>query len=130
MVAATDRSARIVSDSNPTIRLPPEAVDRRELTIEREEQRVVPDEQMNAPAAIAPDPAVQHIADRDHRSRVREKPQGGPAVEIPRDDDDRFSSGFDHLGKGAKALFPIDEETDPLGRNDLLAVFAGAEYAR
>ena len=127
VVRARERVAAVEPEVHPPMALPAEAVQRRELAVGAEDHRIVPVEHVDAQLAAPPCEVVQELAERRAGAAVVAEGEGGTAVEVPREDDDR---ALGQLGRGHEAgevVGAVDEKRHAVRVRDGAAVLLRAE---
>jgi hypothetical protein len=130
MMRAADRMRVVVPETDPAMRLPRQAVQRRPLAVEPEDHRVIPDQDVDLQLAAAAHQVIEKAADLQLAVAAVGAQQARAAVEIPAGDQDRaarVAGGFDEC---PEVRVSIDQERRPRGVLDAPAITIDREQTR
>jgi hypothetical protein len=130
MVRAAGRMRVVVAETDPAMRLPRQAVERRPLAVEPEDHRVIPDQDVDLQLAAAAHQVVEEAAELELAVAAVGAQQARAAVEIPAGDQDRAARVARGLDERLEIGVRIDQEPRPRGVLDAPAITIDREQTR
>ena len=113
VVTAARRMDRVESEVQAAVRAAPEADARQHLTLEREEHREVPLEDVDLEIAPPPHEAVE---ERHEVARLVAAAETHPGVEVPSDQENALAGSLHGVRDGAEVALAVDQERRARGR--------------
>ena len=127
MVRPGERVGVVEPEVDAPVRLPAEAVDRRQLAVGGVQHRIVPVEHVDVQALPAPDERIQEIAHPLGARIAVVEAERGLTVEVPGEHDDRALGAFRRIDERLEVVFRVDQERDTMRAGDGAAVRADFE---
>ena len=113
VVRGGNRMRVVLGKTNTPPRPPAEAVEKSELAVGAEHQRVIPFQDIDPQSTAATYQPVEKIAELRWRcARPVVEGQGSRAVEVPRQDGDRLARPLGSQRESPKILLAVDQQAD------------------
>jgi hypothetical protein len=121
MQSPAERAPPVIPKTHTSMGAPPRSVAGRMLAAPRKQNRCVPDENADFQSMPAPRQEVQEFPEPVRHARLPQM-QGGSAVEVPADNDDRMAGTQGRPAEGGEIGFTIDQDGGARGAENTVAI--------